>query len=569
MLGYLYQYLTFTPNMTRPDGPVVIYIEQTGNLGFVAFGYSLAEVIRERHPDSAIRIIIKVKPNKYSYVSKAFDFEQIGDPIKVAYVTGAEPDSQKALLKRWLTEASIVVSAASRPAKYVSDDFFCVNVAQIGAINEPAEAEEEKLNRLVPDFRQLSSMINGGIREFQRAYFSSITRYGEQSVFYDAQQFNISAPANQMVRAARQEMKQMISEAFKQGITDKGNILSVQCGQLVAGFSPTAMGMLERPSYQPLRESYNTQDGLFPELLLESPTLNQFLKQYAGSNPHYYMAYMHNWLPMAEYLATVSYLEPDAEPLILGNFSDWILTHKDLQEILRQHGIAGIYWHDLVNGHEPTVISFDNSDGRYLRVAKLPPIKNDKLYQSLFVMSENPVGVTGNQSLFMAIALEKLPFYDVNKVTQVDVRSHLANFDTSGLLRGFFSEQVNPEYKASIVKKGKGAIVDWSQSVRQNKSINDVLALYMDMVLNPSSELEQHLAEVHRYDSLPTTDLPEDPLLKDVVLVRRFFRTMRQISKRPDSRISIDWFRREVILIGMRLQDHTFRKWFLGALGHL
>ena len=571
----VYQYLTFTPTITRPDGPIVIYVDQSGNLGYVAYGYGLAEVVRERYPDRPIRVIIKLSPHKYRRVADTFDFKEIGGQVKVVYIFDDRPVSQHTLLRKWLSEASVVVAAASQPAQFVSDEFFCVNVQQIGVLWEPAEPEEEKLAGLLENYRQLSQIEGVDGEPFRQGFFDATSRYSRFGVISNPDITNHTIPsllvAKQSVQEGQRQFQKSVREIIQHIGHDGENMFGLQCGQIITGFSPLALGMLNRPSYSRLKNDLTKESGLFQDLLNQAPTIESFLDLYAGEQRHFYMAYMHNWLAMAEYLTTIHYLEPDAEPVILTNFDKWVAYNPAFRGILQAHGIAGLSWHNLESGDEAN-ISFNDTDGRYLRIAKLPPIKNDRLYQSLFARSQNPVGVTGNQSLFMAIGLGKLPFYDVNIMAQVDVRSYLARFDQTGLLSGFFSQRVDPESKAKAVLQGGEAVELWSDRILKEKTITPVFEYYMDIVLNPTPELKKQLETIYFHETVPDL-VPEDAIskdiLKDVLLVRQLFKTMRQAGGSSGITLNIDWLRQEIQLIGSQLKNDNFRGWFQGFMGAL
>ena len=573
----LYQYLTFTHQASKPDGPIFIYTHQVANFGYVSYAYNLAEVVRKRYPNKAIQVIIKGDPDEYPQIKNLFDFEQIGKPIEIAYITSADSDDDRELLQRWANESSLIINAASHIDTFVSSSTPCVRVEQIGNMSENSGINEYELTEYINHYRlQLLPMKGFEQEKIQRKYFRTIGLHVRGFTFAP-EIGNTTIPtdilARQMRGTSRNERKKDAEYIFGRIRDEPTTGFNLECGELTTGFSKSASGMLNRPFYSELKELLS-ETGKFDNLLEQFPALHQFLKEFAirdnDTSPRYHMAYMHNVLAKAEYLAMLSYLNPKEESVVLGNINQDDLNHPVMQSMLKKHGVSRVYWHDLKQGHAMEWCYSDCTEEdskRTLRVARLPSIKSDPLYQSLFFESQNPVGVTGNQSLFMAIAYGKLPFYDTNLGAQSSVRSHLANYDLKGQLNDFFSKKINPKRKADIVQHGSHAITEWSQTILQYKNLNNVLEEYMDLALNPSPEVEDLLWQVHNHENLPSAVLPEDPLLKDVVLVKRFFQMFHQKIDVLDASISVSWLRQEIQKVSFQLQDAGFREWFLEVVG--
>ena len=230
---------------------------------------------------------------------------------------------------------------------------------------------------------------------------------------------------------------------------------------LKTGVDTSSAGILSNPALsswsadsEPLLLS-----TVFDVLLKDNPELEHLLTMSGlnyGVPHHYYMAYMHNLLIFSEFIAIASLLEQMNgmnETWILSNMQPLSVDSEGDRSLLALNGIRDVVVKDL-NNNESRYYTTGLESGRKVNVVLLPPIVNDLDYASLFAKSRQPVGVTGNSSLFLAIALRKLPIYDIN----VPFIMRLTIIWLNLTLQAIF-KQYSP--MSSLLKKKRWPSNDW------------------------------------------------------------------------------------------------------------
>ena len=196
------------------------------------------------------------------------------------------------------------------------------------------------------------------------------------------------------------------------------------------------------------------------------------------------MAYMHETEHFAEYFAITSYLETDTTLWILTNIRSFQLEESEFRKKLVQEGIGYISFYDLKENLSEEIV-LDSGSQRRINIVRLPQIDDDDAYTSLFAMSQMPLGVTGNQSLFLAISLGKIPYYSVNTAKQIHVNEQLAAFDPSGQLAAFFQNKYAPRKKAEIIRQNHSQAKAWSEQILEKKLANRILLKVVSHYIKP------------------------------------------------------------------------------------
>ena len=199
----------------------------------------------------------------------------------------------------------------------------------------------------------------------------------------------------------------------------------------------------------------------------------------------FYMSYIHDPSKLAEFIAMAALIDGDQETLILTNQDSSFLEAPESKALLVDARISKIEYTDLKvpapNGNSMIERSFNDEPrlDKIVRVIRLPRILNHEQYLSLFFYSKPVVGVTGNSTLFHAIAMGKLPFYAQNLEIQSEVNQQLADLDKTGKLKPFFNNKASPLIKADVFRKYSEEISSWAKWIVENRSLSQVVVKKM------------------------------------------------------------------------------------------
>ena len=198
--------------------------------------------------------------------------------------------------------------------------------------------------------------------------------------------------------------------------------------------------------------------------------------------------------------------------------------------------------------------------GRSVHLVKLPKIESQQAYASLFALSQNPIGVTGNQSLSMAIALVKIPLYDVNRSQQRDINAHLASYDETGLLAPVFSNSINPQEKAAVISQHGDIAKPWAANIFRHKTASDLIETYIRLSLQPDPEIERLLLEINTLFNAGI-NASDDIIVHDALLIKQFFAKLNTTIGLAQSLNEADLWQ-EALSIYHQLIDPDIRRWF-------
>ena len=385
--------LSKLPKSLNPGGPVLISALSAGNLGYVAYANTIAQIIKDKYPDHPVRIHINyLNPHDKKLIETSFTFPE---KTEVEIVRPGEKDDK---ITRWAEESSLIIAAAALGA-INNVSFDCLIVAQVNYKTEP-----------------------------------------------------------------------------KQGCS----------ARISTGLAPQNAGILAKPAVLKKQKTYSQLGfyGDFQKLLESSPELKTLLSRtvtggFSLPDYHYYMAYMHQTEHFAEYFAIVSYLEAENSPWIFSNIRPHQLEDPAFKISMINAGIHHISFYDLKENTTEEIVIGSGSQRR-INVVRLPQIDDDDAYTSLFALAQMPLGVTGNQSLFLAISLEKIPFYAVNTAKQIHINELMATFDSSGLLADFFQNTYAPKQKAEVIRLHRSQALAWAQQILGKKLANNLLLKVVD-----------------------------------------------------------------------------------------
>ena len=381
------------PKSLNPGGPILISVLSAGNLGYVAYANTIAQIIRDKYPDYPIRIHINyLHPHDKKMIETSFRFP---DKTEIEIIKPGEKDDK---ITQWAEESSLIIAGAAL-GKINNVKFDCLIVIQVNYKPESGQGCSTKIS---------------------------------------------------------------------------------------TGLAPKNAGILAKPAVLQ-KQKIDNQLGFysdFQRLLESSPELKTLLSRTVTtgsglSDYHYYMAYIHQTEQFAEYFSLVSYLEAGDSPWIFSNIRPDQLKDREFKKTLIKEGVDHISFYDLKENISEDIL-LGSGSRRHINVVRLPQIDDDDAYTSLFAMAQMPLGVTGNQSLFLAISLGKIPFYAVNTDKQLYVNSQMAAFDPSGLLADFFQNGYAPKAKAAVIRQHQSKAKAWSQQILKKKLANNILLKVVD-----------------------------------------------------------------------------------------
>ena len=509
----LLQYLALRPAEIKSSGPVTIYAYNFAQLGYVAYAQTISEIVRNHFPEQKIRVIIHSDLNDIDNIFRSVSF---APEAEVLFVPQEDP-SGEARIDAWLDEASIIFSIGTN-----LPNRFYVNIVQLSARLEKTGKQVETLARAIAEYREYSDIEpREQIGSFRLDFFEGRVDIDSSLI---EQADHILDPTVSTIDAAKDIIKKSRrpSPAIKH--TGSGFFLAqITSFFLKMGFSSSSAGMLVSPLIAKLLP-ISLESPIFElpeELRKNAPEVAQLLDREAYSDStgyRFYTAYMHNIFSIVGYIATVSYLEPDSTPVILSNFESYIFQTTFFETFMKRFGIGRIRYSNL-NTQEEDLFDFGLPEGKAVHIIYLPKIKDDMSYYSLFAMSANPVGVTGNQSLFSAITLRKIPFYESHYSSHRTIAPYLATFDDSHLLSPVFLNSSAPQEVAHVISRYSYLGQRWANNILAKKNANDLINTYVRLSTQPDAEIE---ALIRKIKALSAAGIEEsdDPVVNDALLFK-------------------------------------------------
>lgn len=475
---------------SNPEGSITIVVNVRKHLGYIAYAQSLVDVFIEAFPDHPVKVIIES-----SVVKPKPEFMLIPSRAEVMHLHYGGDKHNYDMAQQWLAQSSIIFSAAS--AIRDIEKFKHFKISQLGH-NLTINGEGHYIRSLIDNYLSLNKSINNengsGIDPEE---FLIRTGYGGSDLSShewmsdhenETKKEDFIRRVDELVLEDQQirDFKSLDPMSWSHTLFREGGIEV----PIPIGLGDKDVGIILRPSL--IKKTNSQWDKYFEILTKSNARLSElFLASSVNGGvnesvkPHYYMAYLHSDLNFAEYISTINYIEGDRDAWIFSNISDKTLYSERFQKFLVVNGISKINYTNLQVEASGTVsIPLTEKQGSTVNLIRLPKIKGEDLYSSLFANSQNPVGTTSNQSLFNAIALGKLPFYSPYITLQANVNLHLARFDMSGRLQSFFSNLIDPKEKARVVMEEKDQIDLWLKNVQQ-KSANSFLIDLVKKKLEP------------------------------------------------------------------------------------
>ena len=554
----LFQYLAQRPAEINSSGPVTIYARNLVNLGYAAYAQTISEIVRHHFPEQNIRVIIPSDLGDIENISRSISF----DPSTEALFVPTQGPSGAAQINAWLDEASII---------FVIDgdltNHFSIQIEQLSTSREEEENEVENLARTIAEYREYSELepreqIATFRSEFMRGRVDTDVLLLEQADHITDQTIPAIDSAKDIINKSKQ------TESTTENLSEDIFLPQMKLVFIQMGFTPFSAGMLARPliaKLLPLAQKSANFD-LPEELRQNVPEVAQLLNREAYSHSagyHFYTAYMHNHFNIISYISTVSYLEPNNEPVILSNFPSFLFQFKFFEKFMTRFGIGRIR-HTNLETQEETFFDYNLPEGRAVHVVYLPRIKDNTSYYSLFAMSANPVGVTGNQSLFSAITLRKIPFYESHNSYQRGIAPSLNSFDDSGLLAPVFLNSSFPQEVAQATSKYSHLGQKWADNILAKKNANGLINTYVRLSTQPDAEIEALISKINALSAAGVEE-SDDPIINDVLLFKRL---IDSYNSTLGNRQSPDFYTlvEKTLHILQKLKDPDIRLWLTRIL---
>ena len=175
----------------------------------------------------------------------------------------------------------------------------------------------------------------------------------------------------------------------------------------------------------------------------------------------------------------------------------------------------------------------EETGGSIVEIINIPRVPKDAM-QALAFFSRPVVGTTGDQSLFEALTMGKLPFHEVVS-HQFFVRHQLELIARHPLIKAFYSS-LDPKVLGPLISQLEASpveIADFTREIVTRRSANGLIQSIVDTALSPSAEVQGFLVAV---DALqPLSEDYQDRFLSqldqdraDIALARFVFNTLRQ-----------------------------------------
>ncbi|MRI33867.1 hypothetical protein EOPP23_12805 [Endozoicomonas sp. OPT23] len=489
-------YLISQSPVRNSDGILTVVTNVLGGFGDLVYAQVITAILLQAYPEKQIRVIFEA----YSRDLKTSrDFFSCPSGIECQFIATEDIYSPEVI--QWLNEASLIIVASVGIAPVRTGDFQFIKFGELSTTRKPHEDSVDWLTALHDNYDGLvrKMSLDSTDRNFFNIKYWCTRSDTYLELFDTVEQVGKLKPFRELTNnllqtcSADEACMQYYDLANPDKSTDhesKGQFNEDPMGvssSSAFGLEPEDLGVLLRPSLLEALaiDSISPLQNQFNLLLSNHPMLSSYLNG-KSSPPEYYLTYMHNSLGFAEYIAIVSYLNPETIPVILSNISPDLFEDPIFTQLLAINGISQIFYTDLSNQEvRPQERTFKvGYGGKSIRLATLPMIPDDQQYLSLIAQAQQPVGVTGNMSLFDAIALKKIPIYDIWLDYQRDVNSSLRRFDQYGKLDAVFDNRFLPQEKALAIQYAGNSVSAWSDSIINNKLANPMLLSMVDHLIN-------------------------------------------------------------------------------------
>ena len=456
---------------TLNPGAIVITLSNYAGLGYLGYAQTLSYIIRDSFPDQKIQIIADVYHKESINI---FSFPENTELL--VFCSLCKRDNQvEEQAESWLRSASQIILISQLLLEHPSDQFD--NRIEINKISglDTNKLSYHHLSEFISDFRYITSSkwtqkkdIDTLWKTYWKACFDSIkpTQLNKSLIFqgiYSEQQI-----AKALLRGLQHKLT--INEILNNYAPNDSNKFSLKMG------FTSGEGILVLPELlnKVKNKSFNTD---YQNLRDKYPQLQNIL-DFASNG--FYMSYIHNHFKLAEFITMASLIDGEMDTLVFTNQDSEFLHDKTSSWVFSDNNIRKVEFIDLTipdnNRTKPEEFFFetDQPQKKVVKVVRLPKITDQYEYLSLFYYSKPVVGTTSNSTLFNAIAMDKLPFYSHHTNFQLNVNDSLAVLDSSSGLTPFFSNKINPQEKALIVKQYMEKIPAWSKQVLKKRLLNQV-----------------------------------------------------------------------------------------------
>ncbi len=439
---------------------VTILCSGTTNFGYVSAAYFLSQLIHDEFPDVDVQVILEgMNANDV----KRFPFFKIAKVIYKPEYTYADK-SQKLKIDKWLKDSSAVISTfGDIDANRSLYRHKLLSISQISeGVQDYPDEHIDMMKRFILEYRDLyedlpyhekgDKSLEWHLYWHPRGLLHTEENYQPHILDdnYDAEKL-----ATQLLKGH--------PSIFRGEIPTSSRRFHVGVGRDNDGIFINSR--LLKKAQEKEGASFHSD---YQNLIARNPQLGEILSNVREGG--YYMSYMHKFHKLLEFITMAAFIDGEKETTVLTNI-DIARFRKEMFFNISEHKIKEIVYQDLQKEGYRQVLSSGRSEGKTVSVIRLPAIRDPDQYASLVYYSSPVVGVTGNSSLFEAITLGKLPFYEFNTDSHLLVNRDLAKLTGEGL-HGFFSPFYRPKRKAKIVKKHADSIREWSDKIIKSKSFN-------------------------------------------------------------------------------------------------
>lgn len=543
-------FLANNPRGENVEGPIVLYTHATAHLGYVASVKMAADIIRERFPHRQLQVLILASANHVKANNKIFSFNPT---IDSQYITNAsELDSHP-----WLENAGLIISVITPLNDLTSKIYPNILLTQLGSFSDSV-VSEGWYHRIFREYRDVLPYVSEKQLGLLRESWQKETVYTKLC----PGGLDLNIPIKAITDCIEEERRNSRFDNPHNQFMSKF-LPNFHFSFIKMGFSPFSAGILTNPD---IEKSDSAEEHSYEHLLslLEdsNPNLAAYLQEYAEDGRFYY-AYLHKTRDLAQYLATVALLEKKT-PVVLVKGADAYLD-PFIIGTLKKHGIEKMFL-DFVAAGRVIPVPVGGTSGKTIRVAILDSIKSDKAYLELLQMAQNPIGVTGNQSLVTAIQLKKIPFYSANLQKQNEINENLKLFAPSVRLGRYFSNSLSPRKKAKILKAEAHNGIQWAENILARKSANELLNRQIELTLFPDADVEAMREKIAEAMDSDIEQFPENPILNDVVQFKRYMQHYHQKIEALDAyqqTLNADAFKRLASQYLNKMIDPDLRHWFM------
>ncbi len=500
--------------VANPYGILTITTNAISELGDVIYAQVLSEILASAYPEQKIRVIIELDHDRLKKVQDKFKFPP---SVEVLYAMYHDFPQQEVIES--LKEASLVIVASTeimllKNGRYQGQT---LKLGELACVEEGYEMNFEAFKGVFDNYRQLQPFSRHSVDWNDFAYnywkkYSFTLAFDLMSNLIDArlapnvsllditkqlfEDYEKTSPCPHLrtnkVRTNKESNQNNPPDSTKT-FPESNHAFGLEPNQLGIVLNPLLLENLSNSSELITGTPLGSQ---FQQLLSERPELEELILNEEGT-PEFFMAYMHTNLGFAEFFSIASELSSAKPPVILSNFDEGQIQDESFRMLMANQGISSIDYIDLTDNETNTnKISrheISNRNGRTITLVRPPFIEDDFMYHSLFAHAQQPVGVTGNHSLFNAIALKKIPIYDITHPFQHGVNKSLRRFDSSKRLHSIFDNRFLPKEKAFAIVSASHEVTRWSDNIMGNKVANKILVTMIDYLIESNSSFFHHM----------------------------------------------------------------------------